>query len=104
MKITKFNLEIRGKKIDLSFIKPKEAIQNLNFGLDIIIGTLLMCVKRGYIISFGIEITNFFEDYIKKVCCIDFVLIQKYLYSNIFESINEMSKKNDWNNFKLRII
>lgn len=47
---------------------------------------------------------DYFEEYIKKQCCIDYILRQKLIYSNIFDQIEEMSKKNDWDKFHIQII
>ena len=47
---------------------------------------------------------KYFEEYIKKQCCIDYIIGQKTIYNNIFEQIDEMSKKKDWDKFHIKII
>lgn len=47
---------------------------------------------------------KYFEEYIKKQCCIDYIIGQKTIYNNIFEQIDEMSKKKDWDKFHIQII
>ena len=41
---------------------------------------------------------GYFENYIKKQCCIDYIIKQKNIYENIFEEIEEMAK-NNWEKF-----
>ena len=47
---------------------------------------------------------NYFEEYIKKQCCIEYIIRQKTIYNNIFEQIDEMSHKKDWDKFHIQII
>ena len=47
---------------------------------------------------------NYFEEYIKKQCCIEYIIRQKTIYNNIFEQIDEMSRKKDWDKFHIQII
>ena len=47
---------------------------------------------------------DFFENYIRKQCCIDYILNQKKIYTNIFEQIEEMSNNKDWDKFHIQII
>ena len=47
---------------------------------------------------------DYFENYIRKQCCIDYMINQKKIYTNIFEQIEEMSNNKDWDNFHLQII
>ena len=47
---------------------------------------------------------KYFKTYIEKQCCIGYLIRQKTIYSNIFEQIDEMSKKTDWDKFHIQII
>ena len=53
---------------------------------------------------FGEYISEYFENYIKKQCCIDYITIQRDIYLNIFNQIEEMSNKNDWDKFHLKTL
>ena len=46
---------------------------------------------------------DYFENYIKKQCCIDYIIKQKIIYNNIFEEIEEMSN-NNWEKFHPQIM
>ena len=46
---------------------------------------------------------DYFENYIKKQCCIDYIIKQKNIYNNIFVEIEEMSK-NNWEKFHPQIM
>ena len=47
---------------------------------------------------FAKHLIDYFENYIKKQCCIDYIIKQKNIYNNIFEEIEEMSN-NNWEKF-----
>lgn len=46
---------------------------------------------------------EYFEKYIKMQCGTDYILRQKQIYTNIFNQIDEMSKKNDWDLYLAQI-
>ena len=49
--------------------------------------------------SFYALLVDYFDEYIKETCCINYVLKQKEIYDNIFNQLEKMSKKNDWSEF-----
>ena len=55
------------------------------------------------LIYFQKYVVDYFENYIKKQCCIDYIITQKKIYTNIFEEIEEMSN-NNWDQFHFQII
>ena len=52
---------------------------------------------------FAHYLVDYFEEYIKKQCCIDYIIKQKNIYNNIFVEIEEMSK-NNWEKFHIQIM
>ena len=46
---------------------------------------------------------DYFENYIGMQCGTDYILRQRNIYKNIFEQIDEMSKKNDWDVYHAQI-
>ena len=49
--------------------------------------------------SFYGLLVDYFDEYIKETCCINYVLKQKEIYTNIFNQLEKMSVKNDWSEF-----
>ena len=100
-------------------LKELEEKKNIFFNSDseIVFGEMKISIngkiekkyEKNFI--FGESLLNFyaqylikyFENYIKKQCCIDYIIKQKNIYSNIFEEIEEMSK-NNWEKFHPQII
>ena len=95
MKIKELILNVKGKKINLS-----EKVFNMGFlsRLKFIISFTdpLMYSYKNFLIEY-------FENYIKMQCGTDYILRQKKIYTNIFEHIEEMSKKNDWDVYHAQI-
>ena len=54
-------------------------------------------------ISFYDVVVNYFDNYLKETYCIDYVCKQMEIYDNIFNQLEKMSKKNDWNKFHPQI-
>ena len=82
-------------KIDLS-----QKISKMNSFVKIIYsfgGDLKFQCFKDYLIKY-------FKTYIEKQCCIGYIIRQKTIYNNIFEQIDEMSKKTDWDKFHIQII
>lgn len=101
LKIEGFNLKINEKTYDITkYTSKKYTYEYFLFKF----GLILSAISNNYITSFGSIITDYFENYIKRQYCIDYVLIQKKIYSNIFDNIKEMSYKNDWHKFHFQII
>ena len=46
---------------------------------------------------------DYFENYIQMQCGTDYILRQRNIYKNIFEQIDQMSKKNDWDVYHAQI-
>jgi len=44
-------------------------------------------------------VVEYFDNYLKKTYCIEYVCKQKEIYDNIFKQLEKMSKKNDWSKF-----
>ena len=49
--------------------------------------------------SFYGLLVDYFDEYIKETCCINYVLKQKEIYDNIFNQLEKMSNKNVWGEF-----
>lgn len=49
--------------------------------------------------SFYELLVDYFDEYLKETCCINYVLKQKEIYDNIFNQLEKMSKKKDWDEF-----
>ena len=49
--------------------------------------------------SFYLLLVDYFDEYIKETCCINYVLKQKEIYDNIFNQLKKMSEKNNWSEF-----
>ena len=49
--------------------------------------------------SFYGLLVDYFDEYIKETCCINYVLKQKEIYDNIFKQLENMSNKNVWGEF-----
>ena len=49
--------------------------------------------------NFNDIITNYFDNYLKETCCIEYVCKQKKIYLNIFNQLEKMSKKENWDEF-----
>ena len=48
-------------------------------------------------------VVNYFDNYLKETYCIEYVCKQMEIYDNIFNQLEKMSKKNDWNKFHPQI-
>lgn len=48
-------------------------------------------------------VVDYFDDYLKETFCIEYVCKQMQIYDNIFNQLEKMSKKNDWNKFHPQI-
>ena len=53
--------------------------------------------------SFYDVVVNYFDNYLKETYCIEYVCKQMEIYDNIFNQLEKMSKKNDWNKFHPQI-
>lgn len=42
---------------------------------------------------------DYFDNHLKKTCCINYVCRQKQIYDNIFNHLEKMKKKNNWGEF-----
>ena len=42
---------------------------------------------------------NYFDNHLKETCCINYVCKQKEIYDNIFNHLEKMKNKNDWDEF-----
>ena len=49
--------------------------------------------------SFYNVVVDYFDIYLKETCCIDYVCKQKEIYENIFNQLEKMINKNDWDKF-----
>ena len=49
--------------------------------------------------SFYQLLVDYFDNYLKETCCINYILKQKEIYDNIFKQLDKMIKKKDWDNF-----
>jgi len=49
--------------------------------------------------SFYNVVVDYFDIYLKETCCIDYVCKQKEIYDNIFNQLEKMINKNDWDKF-----
>ena len=49
--------------------------------------------------SFYRLLVDYFDNYLKETCCINYILKQKEIYDNIFKQLDKMIKKKDWDNF-----
>ena len=49
--------------------------------------------------SFYGLLVDYFDEYIKETCCINYVLKQKEIYDNIFNQLKKMIDKNNWSEF-----
>ena len=43
---------------------------------------------------------DYFDNHLKKTCCINYVCRQKQIYDNIYNHLEKMKKKNNWDEFK----
>lgn len=47
---------------------------------------------------------DYFDEYVKKQLCIDYVITEKMLYERIFNQLEVFSKKEDWDSFHINYI
>ena len=49
--------------------------------------------------SFYSILADYFDNYLKETCCINYVLKQKEIYDNIFNQLEKMKEKKNWGEF-----
>ena len=86
-------------KPDDIFINGESIYKNLSFK-SLIVGFLVD--KYSCYIYFSEKIKLYFEQYLRDTCCIKYILRQKEIYLNIFQEMEEMQKKVDWDVFKAK--
>ena len=86
------------------FLSIKKENLNIN-GTNIFTNAFFITyILDSYFMAFVSHISKYFRNYIEKTFCIDYVLNQKKIYENIFQEIEEMSKKNDWDKFHVEVL
>ena len=60
-------------------------------------------LKNPLIVYYKKFLIEYFENYIRMQCGTDYILRQKQIYTNIFQQIDEMSKKKDWDIYHAEI-
>ena len=95
IKIEELILNVKGKRINFS-----QKFKNLSFLQSL---KYIFMVTDPLMNSYKDYLIEYFENYIKMQCGTDYILRQKKIYSNIFEHIEEMSKKNDWDVFHAQV-
>ena len=93
--INELILNVKGEKINLS-----QKVSNMSFFESLKYAILL---QNPLLSSYKKFLIEYFEKYIKMQCGTDYILRQKQIYTNIFNQIDEMSKKNDWDLYHAQI-
>ena len=96
IKINDLILYVKGEKINLS-----EKVLNMSFFQKFKYGILL---KDPLMVLFKSFLIHYFEKYIQMQCGTDYIIRQREIYNNIFDQIDEMSKKDDWDIFHAQIL
>ena len=95
-KIKELVLYVKEEKINLS-----QKVLNMGFfekfKYSLFLTDPLMAIFKKFLIEY-------FEKYIKMQCGTDYIIRQRKIYNNIFEQIDEMSKKDDWDIFHAQIL
>jgi len=95
IEINELILDVKGEKINLT-----QKVNNMGFleGLKYFI-----TLKNPLIVYYKKFLIEYFENYIRMQCGTDYILRQKQIYTNIFQQIDEMSKKKDWDTYHAEI-
>ena len=89
-------------------IRNKEIINNgnvlifnqiLNFNSNFLINIFMNTYNNFKNNSLLAKVINYFEEYVKKQFCINYIINEKKIYSKIIDQVEELSKKKNWDNF-----
>ena len=95
IEINELILNVKGEKINLS-----KKVENMGFFESF---KYLITLQSPLLVSYKKFLIEYFENYIRMQCGTDYILRQKQIYTNIFQQIDEMSKKKDWDIYHAEI-
>ena len=95
IEINELILNVKGEKINLS-----KKVENMGFFESF---KYFMTLQSPLLVSYKKFLIEYFENYIRMQCGTDYILRQKQIYTNIFQQIDEMSKKKDWDIYHAEI-
>ena len=95
IEINELILNVKGEKINLS-----KKVENMGFFESF---KYFMTLQSPLLVSYKKFLIEYFENYIRMQCGTDYILRQKQIYTNIFQQIDEMSKKKGWDIYHAEI-
>lgn len=95
IEINELILNVKGEKINLS-----KKVEDMGFFESF---KYLITLQSPLLVSYKKFLIEYFENYIRMQCGTDYILRQKQIYTNIFQQIDEMSKKKDWDIYHAEI-
>lgn len=95
IEINELILNVKGEKINLS-----KKVENMGFFESF---KYLITLQSPLLVSYKKFLIEYFENYIRMQCGTDYILRQKQIYTNIFQQIDEMSKKKGWDIYHAEI-
>jgi len=96
--VNEIERQIRNKEIinNENVLKFNQILDfNTSFFINIFINTYNN-LKNNSLLS---KVINYFEKYVKKQFCINYIINEKKFYSKIIEQVEELSKKQNWDSF-----
>ena len=95
IEINELILNVKGEKINLS-----KKVENMGFFESF---KYFITLQSPLLVSYKKFLIEYFENYIRMQCGTDYILRQKQIYTNIFQQIDEMSKKKGWDIYHAEI-